>query len=117
MSAVPEDEVEIVIANFEGIRHLDILQGPASLRVLHVFGPILQPHANIPLRLLSHGEGEDISAVDHSGLPLNAGERSYPREHATEQVRMPPSGIEGADAARGIPCDGMAVSIAANVVL
>src|SRR5579863_9658369 len=30
---------------------------------------------------------------------------------------MPPSSVEGADAARGVPCNGMAVSITADVVL
>ncbi len=44
--AVSQAEMKVVIHHLEGVGHLQVLQRPASVVVLQVFGSVLQPDAD-----------------------------------------------------------------------
>ena len=98
--AAAETEVEIVTAHFERIRHLDVLQRPASVIVFQILGAILEPDPNIALGFFSNQERKIVAAqnilprVRLIVVPLNAGEAADVRKHAAELVRLLPGHVE-----------------------
>src|SRR5262245_27215516 len=113
---VAETQVEVIVADFERVGHLQILQRPASKLILQIFRSILQPNPDIPFRLFTNLKWENISAVQFSRMPLDTGKASNPREHSCELIGLLPCHIEGADAARRSAGNGPAVAVFADVV-
>src|SRR5262245_32519576 len=109
-------QMVIVIPHLERVRHLDVLQRPASVIVLEVARAVLKPDKDVALRLLPNLEWVDVTAVLRSWMPLNAGEAANAREYAAELVRLLPCGVECTDASGRVTGDGAAVPIRPQVV-
>src|ERR1700688_1548831 len=107
MRTRPETEMKIVASQLERVGHLNTLQRPAAVGLLHILGTVLHPDPDIPLRLFSNHKWIDIAAILFARLPLNGREARNARDHAAEQIRQVPCRIERADSARRITCNGM----------
>src|SRR5436190_12747521 len=61
VSLSAEAEMEIVVAELEGVGHLDVLHRPRAVIVFEIVGAVAHPDANVAFGLLADFEGIDIS--------------------------------------------------------
>src|SRR4051794_39042249 len=97
--------MEIVFLELQRIRKLNVLEGPTAVIVLEILRAVLEPDADVALRLFADLVGIDVAAVEDSRFPLDAGEASDAGEDAAELLRLKPGGVERADSAGGLAGD------------
>src|SRR5205085_1351188 len=81
VAAGAEAEVEVVALHLQRVRHLDVLEWPASENVLQVLAAIAQPDTDVLARRFPDGERKDVAAVQLARVPLDAREAADAGEH------------------------------------
>lgn len=111
-----EAEVEVVVAELQGVGHLDVLHGPGAVVVFEVVGAVAHPDSEVAFGVLADHERVDVAAVRILlRAPLDGGKAADGGVDAGELIGHEPGGVEGADSAGGFAGYGSAVGVLAEL--